>query len=495
MLKNRHRRNIGGAAVCAAAAMMCGSVKAEPAARPNFVFIVTDDQRWDALGAVQREMGERARFPWFETPNLDRLANEGVRFRNAFVTYSLCSPARASFLTGQYNHQNGVINNYAPFPARNTTYAGILREAGYGTAFIGKFHHGKQKGPRPGFEYNATFLDQGIYNDCPFELNGQMVDTKGWVDDVSIDFAIDYLKKEKARPFCMWIGFKTPHEPTKPPPRTQKMFQGKTAKLVPNMLTPAIFRHSGEDAQRRELAKAALSDGGGVRANLEYFRCIKATDDAVGRLMKALDELDLADNTVLLFTSDNGFYLGEHCLGDKRSAYEESLRIPMLIRYPKRFPKGKVIDDMVLNIDIAPTFLDMAGLPVPSSMQGRSLAPLVEGRSDGWRESFLAEYFIDREYPNTPTWVAVRTPSTKLVKYPGHDEWTELFDLQTDPYETNNLAKDPARRSVLGDMEHELASQIQLVNYHVPVDAPSARFNPSDSTWRDPSSPNFLKDP
>ena len=480
--------------LCAAAAVLCGAARAGAAERPNFVFIVTDDQRWDALGVVQRELGNKARFPWFETPNLDRLANEGVRFRNAFVTYSLCSPARASFLTGQYNHQNGVYNNYSPFPARNTTYADILRKAGYGTAFIGKFHHGKQKGPRPGFEYNATFLDQGIYNDCPFEVNGEMVQTKGWVDDVSIDYAIDYLKNAKDKPVCLWIGFKSPHEPNIPPQRTQKLYAGKSSKVVPNMLEPAVFRHSSEDAERKRLAEAALREGGEIKPNLEWFRCIKAMDDAVGRLLKALDEMKLADNTVVVFTSDNGFYLGEHCLGDKRSAYDESLRIPMLVRYPERFPKGKVIDDMVLNIDIAPTFLDLAGVPVPPCMQGRSLAPLAEGKAGEWRESFLAEYFIDREYPNTPTWVAVRTPSAKLVKYPGHDEWTELFDLAADPYEINNLAKDPAHRSLLGDMESELSRQIQLVNYHVPVDAPTARFDPNNSTWRDPSSPNFFKD-
>ena len=478
----------------AIAAVPCNLLLAESSDRPNFVFIVTDDQRWDALGVAQRELGEKGRFPWCDTPNMDRLAKEGVRFRNAFVTYSLCSPARASFLTGQYNHQNGVYNNYSPFPARNTTYAEILRRAGYETAFIGKFHHGKQRGPRPGFEYNATFLDQGIYNDCPFEVNGEMVETKGWVDDVSIDYAIDFLKNAKDKPVCMWIGFKSPHEPNLPPPRTKDEFEGMKSRLVPNMVVPAIFRHSSEDAERKALAETALRDDGEIEPNLEWFRCIKAADDAVGRLLNALDELKITDNTVVVFTSDNGFYLGEHCLGDKRSAYDESLRIPMLVRYPARFPKGTVIDDMVLNIDIAPTFLELAGVPVPPSMQGLSLALLAEGKNVEWRESFLAEYFIDREYPNTPTWVAVRTPSAKLVKYPGHDEWTELFDLSSDPHEINNLAKDPAHRSLLGDMETELSRQIQLVNYHVPVDAPTARFEPDNTSWRDPSSPDFFKD-
>lgn len=476
-------------------AAIAASKDAAAGDRPNFIFLVTDDQRWDALGVVQREMGERARFPWFETPNMDRLAAEGVRFRNAFVTYSLCSPSRAAFLTGQYNHRNGVINQYAPFPAENITYAEILRRAGYDTAFIGKFHHGNQKGPRPGFDYNATFINQGVYKDCPFEVDGKMVQTKGWVEDVSVDFAVDYLKQERDKPFCMWIGFKTPHAPSQPPERTESLYKGETARVVPNMVTPAVFRLSKQDEKRKQRAEAALRDGTGVEGSLKYFRCLKATDEAIGRLLAALDELKLADNTVVVFTSDNGFYLGEHCLNDKRSAYDESLRIPMLVRYPARFPAGEVIDDLALNIDIAPTFLDLAGLPVPDTMQGRSLVPLIEGRAADWRQSFLAEYFIDPEYPNTPPWVAVRSRSAKLVKYPGHDDWTELFELSADPYETNNLAEDDEHRPLREAMEGELATQMRLVDYRVPANVPDIAFDPNNENWRDPSKPGFLEKP
>lgn len=491
----RSHASLLGAALLLPSLVMAADTDAAGTVRPNFIFLITDDQRWDAMGVVQREMGERARFPWFETPNMDRIASEGVRFRNAFVTYSLCSPSRAAFLTGQYNHENGVINQYSEFPAENITYAEILRQAGYDTAFIGKFHHGNSRGPRPGFEYNATFINQGVYKDCPFEVNGRMVDTKGWVEDVSMDFAIDYLKEERSKPFCMWIGFKSPHDPARPPERTQGLYEGEKARVVPNMVTPAVFRMSEKDGKRKERAEAALLNGTGVAANLNWFRCLKATDEAIGRLLAALDEMNLSDNTVLVFTSDNGYYLGEHCLNDKRSAYEESLRIPMLVRYPARFPAAKVIDDLVLNIDIAPTFLDLAGLPVPDTMQGRSLAPLVEDRAADWRQSFLAEYFLDPEYPNTPTWVAVRSRSAKLVKYPGQDDWTELFDLSTDPYETDNLAKDADRRPLLEEMEGELESQIRLVNYHVPAHVPDIPFDPSNEKWRDPAKPGFLKKP
>ena len=448
--------------------------------RPNFIFIITDDQRWDALGVVQNEQGERARFPWFQTPNMDRIAAQGIRFRNAFVTMSLCSPSRAAFLTGTYNHVNGVLNNTTPFPKKNVTYASLMRDAGYDTGFFGKFHHGTQNGPRPGFDYNATFIGQGVYRDCPFEVNGVMTPSKGWVEDVIIDHAIKYLKMERQKPFSMFIGFKTPHEPTLPPVRAEKRFKDETARVVPNLTTPSVFRLSQKDATRKKLAEAAIRDGGGVKVKLNWFRCLSAVDDGLGKLLVTLDDLKLSDNTVLVFTSDNGYYLGEHCLGDKRSAYEESLRIPMLVRYPKRFPKGAVRDEMVLNTDIAPTFLELAGIPVPAHMQGRSMVPLLTGVAAGWRNSFLAEYFIEREYPNTPTLLAVRTSNAKLVKYPGHDEWTELFDLSKDPYETRNLASDPTHARLLAEMGAEMERLSKELAYRVPPQADKADFNPTD---------------
>lgn len=467
-------------AIVSALALFQLTAAMDAVGRPNFIFIVTDDQRWDALGVVQREQGQRARFPWFQTPNMDRIAEEGVRFRNAFVTTSLCSPSRAAFLTGTYNHVNGVLNNSTPFPTTAVTYASLMREAGYETGFFGKFHHGKQKGPRPGFDYNATFLGQGVYFDCPFEVNGVMTPTKGWVEDVTIDYAIQFLKMERQKPFSIFIGFKTPHEPTQPPSRAAKRFTGETAKVVPNLTTPAVFRLSDKDANRKCLAEEAISEGRGVEVKLNWFRCLSAVDDSLGKLLQTLDDLKLAENTVLVFTSDNGYYLGEHCLGDKRSAYEESLRIPMIVRYPKLFPKGLVRDEMVLNTDIAPTFLELAGIPGPGYMQGRSMVPLLTGRETEWRTSFLAEYFLEREYPNTPTWFGVRTPVSKLVKYPGHDEWTEMFDLSKDPYETKNLARDPGHAGMRAELEAELERLTKELGYRTPPHADKADFNPTD---------------
>src|SRR5215471_13559040 len=180
--------------LCLLGAFALRAVTAAPQDRPNFLFIYTDDQRWDALGVVQREQGAKARFPWIQSPNLDRLASEGVRFRNAFVVNSLCAPSRSNYLTGRYSHLNGVANNHTPFPSENipTTWSSLLKGAGYTTAYVGKFHHGQQSGPRPGFDYSASFLGQGRYMDCPFEVNGVMQQTTGYVDDVSTDLALDF---------------------------------------------------------------------------------------------------------------------------------------------------------------------------------------------------------------------------------------------------------------------------------------------------------------
>ena len=464
------------------AAGLAGTVSAQAAeSRPNYIVMVTDDQQWAALSCVQHELGTAGRYPWFQTPNLDRIAAEGIRFRNAFVTESLCSPSRAAILTGEYNHLNGVVNNHTFFPMTNVTYSALMRDAGYETAFFGKFHHDKQPGPRPGFELNYTFIGQGQYFDCPYDINGKMTPTKGWVDDVTTDYVLEFLKHKHDKPFSIFIGFKTPHEPWQPPKRTQDLYTGDLGRIVPNLTTLPIYRHSKADLQHQKWAEAAIREGKpGVKMNLNYFRCIKAMDDDVGRILETLDDLNLATNTVVLFTTDNGVYLGEHCLHDKRSVYDDSLRVPMLLRYPKLVPAGQVCNDLVLNIDIAPTLLDLAGLSVPAQMQGRSWLPLLTGKPSDWRTNFLAEYFIESTYPNTPTIVSLCTDTAKLTKYPGHEEWTELFNLKTDPYETNNLAKNPEFAPLLDKMNAEFDRQAKAVEYCVPPYADKVVFNPAD---------------
>ncbi len=430
-------------------------------ARPNFLFIYTDDQRWDAMSVVQREQGERGRYPFLQTPNMDRLAAEGVRFRNAFVTLSLCAPSRAAFLTGRYNHANGVANNRTPFPEASVTHASLMRAAGYTTAYIGKWHMGTQSGKRPGFDYSASFIGQGRYVDCPVEIDGVPTPTKGWIDDVSTDFTIEFLKKQAAaaKPFSVVLGYKATHGPFDPPERAKDRLAGAQMRPVPSLGLRAVYRQ-GEDAPVAKANPTAI--------NLGYFRCISAIDENLGRLLAALDELGLARDTVVVFTSDNGYYHGELSLGDNRSAYDESLRIPFLVRYPRQFAAGRLVDEMVLNVDLAPTWLDLAGVAAPSGLHGRSWRPLAAGERVPWRDAFLAEYFLEGQYPTTPTLVAVRTADAKLVKYPGHDDWTELFDLRADPYETKNLVRDPAAAALLARMHATFDREAKAVEFRIP---------------------------
>ena len=463
-MKNIGRRDFMQWAVLSTAALtLPRAAHAAEGRRPNFLFILTDDQRWDALSCVQQEQGDKARFPWFKTPNMDRIATEGVRFRNAFVVNSLCAPSRASFLTGCYGHVNGVTDNHTAFPLANVTHASLLRAAGYTTGYVGKWHMGQQV-ERPGFDFAASFLGQGKYHDCPLVVNGETKPGTGWVDDVGTEYAIEFLTKNKDKPFLLCVGFKAPHGPFTPPPRRASAYEGETARPVPNLGVPPIFH----DAPQRAAGEGA------VKTNLDYFRCITAADDNVGRLLKTLDDLGLAQDTVVVFAGDNGFYLGEHQLGDKRSAYDESMRIPMLLRYPRRVRGGQAVDRMVLNVDMAPTFLELAGVAVPPAMQGKSWKPLLEETQNAdWRDAFFYAYFKERGF-NSPFVTAVRTDTAKLVRYPGHDEWTELFDLAADPFELKNLWNQPEAAELRNKLEAEYEKQKAAIQFRVPDHADTA---------------------
>jgi arylsulfatase A-like enzyme len=456
-----------------ALALLCGRVFAAeaPARKPNILFIYTDDQRYDAFSAVQREQGERGRFPWFKTPNMDRLAAEGVRFRNAFVVNSLCAPSRAVNLTGRYNHCNGIASNFRPFPTNSVTHATLLREAGYTTAYIGKWHMDSQR-ERPGFDTHASFIGHARYVDPPFIVDGKDTPTQGWIDDLSTDYAIAFMRKQKdaANPWSMAVGLKSPHGPCTPPERAKDRFAGEQARAVPNLASPAIYA-----GQTKKTNSAKTT--GPVPVSLDYFRCVSAADDCLGRLLDALDELGLASNTVVIFTSDNGYYLGEHGLGDKRSAYDESLRVPFIVRYPAlgALARGRVRDEMVLNLDLAQSLLDLAGVPAPKEMQGQSWKPLLTGEPAAGRQSWFYEYFAENQKNSrVPDITAVRTADAKLSTYSGHAEWTELFDLKADPYELRNLFRDPASAALRERLVAEHAQLIQTVGYRVPeyVDRP-----------------------
>ena len=281
------RRFLTQMGVGAAAGLLCPKwafpQESSPAQRrPNLLIILTDDQRWDSLGIVQAEQGERARFPWLKTPNLDRLAQSGVRFRNAFSVFSLCSPSRASFLTGQYGNHNGVLNNNTEFPAKNATYATLLRDAGYVTGYVGKWHMGKQT-ERPGFDESATYIEQGDYFDCEFLINGKSEPTQGWVDDVATDHALEYLRKHSHQPFLLTLGYKTSHDEFQPPPRHAKTYSGETAVPAPNLEFQAIYQ---QDSAATAPATAATPGQGkkssGGNSELHALR------DGAGRKCRAI---------------------------------------------------------------------------------------------------------------------------------------------------------------------------------------------------------------
>lgn len=425
---------------------------AESPRKPNVVVLISDDHRFDALGVVQRELGDKANYPFFETPALDRLAEGGVRFRNAFVTHSLCSPSRATMLTGLSSRKHGIKDNTRPFTSTDM-WPALLAENGWTTGYFGKWHMGDQR-ERPGFQKAATFLDQGVYEDCPFVVDGKDTPSKGWVDDVITDYAIRFIEQQKDEPFAIVVGFKTPHDKRTPPPRHADRWKDHAFPEPPSFRDVAPWRKDNPPGPWNPHSPDRLA----------YFQTLAGMDDNIGRLLDTLDRTGVADDTLVIYLGDNGYYLGEHGLGDKRTAYEESIRIPLLLRYPRRLPDPQVRDEMVLNLDLAATILDYCGLEPAWEQDGRSLKPLLATAPGGmpWRESFVYENFEDPAYPKvTFDLSALRTTTHKYVEVPGRPEWTQLFDLRSDPFEMTNLASAPDSADLLRQMKEELAAARQ----------------------------------
>jgi N-acetylglucosamine-6-sulfatase len=420
----------------------------EAAARPDVIFILVDDLRADALGCTGH--------PFVRTPHIDRLAREGVRFRNAFVTTPLCSPARASFLTGQYAHTHGVRNNTNASNARShqlVTFPQLLQKGGYETAYVGKWHMGNDDTPRPGFNYWVSFKGQGEYVNPELNVDGKPVATEGYVTDLLTDRAIDFVKRPHEKPYCLYLAHKAVHGPFTPAERHRDAFSEEPIRRGPGAADdlegkPALKRGGG--------ARAAGAAGPADNAIRNQLRCLLAIDEGVGRIRRALEESGRLDSTAIVFTSDNGYFWGEHGLGDKRAAYEESIRIPLIARYPKLVRANSVQDALVLNLDIAPTLLELAGQPVPVSMAGRSVLPLLRGDRSDWRQSFGAEYYLEEQYPRIPTWQAVRTERWKYIRYPDVAGADELYDLKEDPFEMRNVIKQPGMGATARELRTEL---------------------------------------
>lgn len=432
---------------------------AAPAPRPNFVFILIDDLRYNALNC----MG----LSFMKTPNIDRIAREGMNFANTFVVTSLCSPSRACFLTGQYAHTHGVTDNtnHNEISHKLVTFPKLLRDSGYETAYIGKIHMGNDDAPRPGFDRWVSFKGQGVYENPPMNVDGKQENAQGYMTDLLNGHALEFLNRKRQNPFCLYLAHKAVHGPFTPAERHKDLYAGQAIPRkasVKDSLAgkPVLQRAVSVPAAPK---KAAKKQGEGQRPGgpsdetiLNQLRCVSAIDDGVGQIYDSLAKTGQLDNTVFVFTSDNGYLWGEHGLGDKRACYEESIRIPMVARYPRLIKPGRTARQDALNIDIAPTFLELAGVQIPAAVQGRSLVPVMRGNPAGWRQSIFMEYFEEAQFQRIPTWQGVRTARWKYARYPNLTGMDELYDLQSDPEEMKNLIADPSAQTALKEMQAEL---------------------------------------
>ncbi len=463
------RRNSGGVRrrEFLAGAALAGVPARGASARPNIVVVLMDDLRWDELHCTGH--------PFALTPNIDRLAAEGVTFRNAFVTTPLCSPSRACFLTGLYAHEHGITDNtdHSPASHRLQTFPRALKANGYETAFIGKWHMGVDDTPRPGFDQWVGFPGAGHVFRCGAERR-RAAREGDYTTDILTRYAVELLGRRRSNPLCLWLPHKAVHpELTQladgsitdpnggvfvPAERHKMLFAGAPAPRRPNagkapLGKPALERKIGN---LPPLGPATGTDDETIR---NRARMLKAVDEGVGQMRTALERTGQMDNTVFVFTSDEGYFFGEHGLSiERRLAYEESIRIPMIMRYPKLIRAGSRIDAMVLGIDLAPTLLDLAGTKPAAPVNGRLLVPLLDRRKTAWRTSFPIEYYSDRTMQRMVNmgYQAVRTERWKYIHYTELEGMDELYDLQRDPYEMRNLIADAAVRGTLESLQAEL---------------------------------------
>ena len=458
----------------AAFALLSSTLNA--AQKPNVLFVLCDDLRPAALGCYGS--------PHVKTPHIDKLASEGVRFANAFCTTSLCSPSRASILTGLYSHQHTVTDNFTELPASLETFPKVMQKAGYKTGYIGKWHMGENNDePRPGFDYFVTHKGQGKYFDTEFNLNGQKRETiKGYYTTVVTDLALDWMKQQpKDSPWCMMIGHKAPHSFYTPEPTYEHSFDDvkvpypATAfdlKNKPEWIKDRLYTWHGIYGPLFEWRKKFPDDRPEAVKDFEnmvhgYWGTILSVDDSMGRIRAWLEETGQWQNTIVVFMGDNGLLEGEHGMVDKRTAHEPSIRIPIITRIPGVSPR--VVEQQILTVDVAPSLLDATGTGKMEGIHGRSWMKLATtGTDPQWRHSFLYYYNYEKQFPYTPNVRAVRTKDWKYIRYPHGDgspdkHMSELYYVKGDPDETRNLANDPAQIERLDEMMKELDSAMQAV--------------------------------
>ena len=448
--------------------------------KPNIIFIMSDDHAAHAMSCYGSRINQ--------TPNLDRIAREGMRFDNCFCTNSICGPSRATILTGTYNHVNGMTTLASRLDNRQLNFAKLLQHSGYQTAMIGKWHLGQGPEHWPtGFDYWNILQGQGPYFDPEMVCDGEKIRYHGYTTDIITDLCLDWLQqRDSDRPFCLLYHHKAPHRHWEPDDKHAQMYDDVDIP-EPETFDDDYSNRAAAAAEAKMRIDRDLNDQDlkqpvpkGLtpaeekswkyqRYIKDYLRCVASIDDNVGRLLDYLDKQGLTENSIVIYTSDQGFFLGDHNWYDKRFMYEESLRMPFIIRYPREIAANSVSQEMILNVDFAPTFLDYAGIDRPEPMQGTSFRPLLnDSVPEGWQTSMYYRYWMHLAHHNVYAHYGIRTLRYKLIFYyadalnqPGavddsrQPEW-ELFDLKKDPSELNNLYADPEYSEVVKELKTEL---------------------------------------
>lgn len=444
---------------------ICRCENARP--RPNFVFILVDDLRYDVFS--------HANHPFIETPNIDFLAEHGLVFRNAFVTTSLCSPSRASFLTGRYMHNHRVVDNVERMPKSTITFPQLLQDSGYLTAFIGKWHMGGSSDePRPGFDHWVSFRGQGTYwpEKQKININGDLVDRKKYMTDELTDYATNWLSMRKGtEPFLLYLSHKGVHGLYEPAERHRDVYRHREIEwpvAIERPLNPEGGKPMWVLDQRNSWHGVEFPYYGRSQQSIEemyrhYCEMVLSIDESVGRLLKKIEEMSFSKNTVFIFTSDGGHLWGEHGLIDKRCAYEESIRIPLLVYAPAYVSQGKALESIVSNIDVAPSLLELTGIEPPEWMDGQSFADfLTDPRQDeDQSRSLLYEYYWEPQFPQTPTTFCLRKSRFKLIQYHGIWDSDELYDIKNDPHEQTNLINHPQYQDTVSSLRRDLHEKLR----------------------------------
>jgi N-acetylglucosamine-6-sulfatase len=450
----------------------------------NIIFILADDHRYDAMGFMNKIKG-------LQTPGMDRMAKEGVHIKNAFVSTSLCSPSRASILTGQYAHTHTVVDNDAPLPADLKFFSQYLQQKKYQTAFMGKWHMGNTDDqPQPGFDYWLSFQGQGVYYSPTFNINGKRIKQPegSYTTDLLTDYAIDWMnKRNKQKPFFLYLSHKGVHAEFQPAKRHEGKYANAPIVCPPSMyltVTDSSKTFGSITAPQTKVNYADIPQW--VRRQRyswhgvdymfhgtipfdnfyhRYLETLQAVDESIERVLNWIKEQKLEENTMVVYMGDNGFSFGEHGLIDKRHAYEESMRVPLLVWAPGMVKPNSVLENVIMNVDLAPTFLEIAGINKPAQMQGYSFVSLLKNSSADWqRDKVFYEYYWEAAFPQTPTTFAVRSDRYKYITYNGVWDINELYDLQNDPYEMNNLIRDPKFRKTGLELKNELFKWMKETN-------------------------------